>query len=287
VQASAALTGKRAVVFGGGSGIGLACARWLVRDGASVLIASRSEERLAAAVAALAPEAHDGADVTSMRGDVTDEAAVRDVVARATGPDGRLDICVYSVGGSTIVPLLGCSAEVFRADIERNLVGAFLVIRHAGAAMVRGGGGAIVAISSDASRLSFPFVGPYCAAKAGLDALVRVAADELGSSGVRVNSVRPGLTVTERTSHLVDDEEGQRIFVEQKPLHRLGAVDDVAAAVRYLVGPDASWVTGTSFAIDGGNELRRAPWMEEAARARMGDDAVDAAFRGEIDVAAR
>lgn len=278
----APLAGKNALVFGGGSGIGQACARWLVRDGASITIASRGEERLAKAVSALEKESIRGATVRAVVCDVTDEQSVRRAVQAALEPSGKLDICVYSVGGSTIVPLLMCTGEQFRADLERNLVGAFLAIRHAAAAMVRGGGGSIVALSSDAAVLSFPYVAPYCAAKAGLDQLVRVAADELGASGVRVNAVRPGLTVTERTTHLVDDVEGQRKFVEQKPLARLGKPDDIAAAVRYFAGPESDWVTGQSFAVDGGNELRRAPSLEDDARAKHGDAAVDAALRGDI-----
>jgi enoyl-[acyl-carrier-protein] reductase (NADH) len=86
-----------------------------------------------------------------------------------------------------------------------------------------------------------------------------VAADELADTKVRFNSVRPGLIKTERNVHLTDDEHTRKLFLDEKPLKRLGTVDNVAAAVRYLVGPEASWVTGVSFAVDGGNELRRAP----------------------------
>jgi NAD(P)-dependent dehydrogenase (short-subunit alcohol dehydrogenase family) len=281
VSSTGVLAGKTALVLGGGSGIGLACARWLARDGAEVTIASRSEARLREAVARLEADVP-GATVRWTTCDATDDDQVRSTVAGVLEAAGRLDICVHCVGGSTITPLLLCSVETFRSDVERNLVSAFISLRHAGAAMVRAGGGSFVAISSDAARLSFPFVAPYCASKAGLEALVRVAADELGAAGVRVNAVRPGLTVTERTSHLVDDVEGHRIFVEQKPLSRLGRPDDIAAAVRYLAGPESSWVTGQSFAVDGGNELRRAPWMEAAARRKHGDEAVNAAMRGEL-----
>lgn len=276
-----ALRAKRALVLGGGSGIGLACAIALARDGAAVTIASRSGERLAAGADRIRGEAP-GVRVDSLPCDATVDDDVRRAVAQAAGDDDQLDICVQCVGGSTITPLLLCSPETFRADLERNLVSSFLAIRHACSTMARSGGGSFVAISSDAAKLSFPFVGPYCAAKGGLEQLVRVAADELGSVGVRVNAVRPGLTVTERTSHLVDDVEGTRIFVEKKPLRRLGRPEDIAAAVRYLAGPESSWVTGQSFAVDGGNELRGAPWMEDAVRRRHGDNAYEAALRGEL-----
>jgi NAD(P)-dependent dehydrogenase (short-subunit alcohol dehydrogenase family) len=277
-----ALDGTTALVLGGGSGIGLACAIALARDGAAVTIGSRSEERLTNGVERIRA-AVPGVKAAWITCEATDDEQVRRAVEQAVAPDGGLDICVQCVGGSTITPLLLCTPDVFRADLERNLVSNFLAIRHACSTMARSGGGSFVAISSDAAKLSFPFVGPYCAAKGGLEQLVRVAADELGAMGVRVNAVRPGLTITERTAHLVDDEEGMRIFVEKKPLHRLGRPDDIAAAVRYLAGPESSWVTGQSFAIDGGNELRGAPWLEDAAKRKHGAEAVDASMRGLIN----
>jgi NAD(P)-dependent dehydrogenase (short-subunit alcohol dehydrogenase family) len=149
--------------------------------------------------------------------------------------------------------------EQFMADLSSNLLSTFLTLKHSAMAMAARGGGSYLAISSDAGALSFPFVGPYGTAKAGLDALIRMAADELADTKVRFNSVRPGLIKTERNLHLTDDEHTRKLFLDEKPLKRLGTVDNVAAAVRYLVGPEASWVTGVSFAVDGGNELRRAP----------------------------
>jgi NAD(P)-dependent dehydrogenase (short-subunit alcohol dehydrogenase family) len=132
--------------------------------------------------------------------------------------------------------------------------------------------------------MSWPFMASYCAGKAGLDALVRVAADELGALNIRVNAVRPGLTRTNsnNVSLLFTDPELIAAFVEQKPLGRTGTPEDVAAGVRYLAGPESAWVTGQSLAIEGGNELRRAPSLEKVARYRLGDDAVDAALAGRI-----
>jgi NAD(P)-dependent dehydrogenase (short-subunit alcohol dehydrogenase family) len=118
-------------------------------------------------------------------------------------------------------------------------------------------------------------------AKAGVVALIRVAADELGHLAVRVNAVRPGLTRTARNAALFEGEIHQR-FVEQKPLGRTGRPDDIAAAIRYLAGPESSWVTGQSFAVDGGHELRRAADLEAGARAAWGDAAVDAALAGQL-----
>jgi NAD(P)-dependent dehydrogenase (short-subunit alcohol dehydrogenase family) len=99
-----------------------------------------------------------------------------------------------------------------------------------------------------------------------------------------VNAVRPGLTRTNsnNVSLLFTDPELIQEFIDQKPLGRTGTPEDIAAGVRYLAGPESSWVTGQSLAIEGGNELRRAPSLEKVARHRLGDDAVDAALGGRL-----
>jgi NAD(P)-dependent dehydrogenase (short-subunit alcohol dehydrogenase family) len=274
------LAGRRALIFGGGSGIGLGAARCLMVDGADVWLAGRDVQRLDGAVRQLEADAPEGVAVGRLSCDATEEDSVASVV-RSVLDGGDLDICVNSVGGSTIVPLLLCSAEQFKADVDRNLLSTFLTLKHSAVAMAASGGGSYVAVSSDAAKLSFPYVGPYCAGKAAVDALIRVAADELAGTGVRFNAIRPGLIRTERNAHLTDDEDVHRTFVAEKPLGRLGTVEDVGAAIRYLAGPESSFVTGQSFAVDGGNELRRAPSLEDVARRRYGDRAVDAALCGD------
>lgn len=132
-----------------------------------------------------------------------------------------------------------------------------------------------MAISSIASPLSHPFMAPYCVSKAGLDSLVAVAADELGRHEIRVNSVRPGLVKTELGDHLIDDPVVLADYLAQMPISRVGTVEDVAAAVRFLVGPESCWVTGTAMAVDGGHHLRRGPDVEHWARAFYGDESVD------------
>jgi NAD(P)-dependent dehydrogenase (short-subunit alcohol dehydrogenase family) len=99
----------------------------------------------------------------------------------------------------------------------------------------------------------------YCASKAGLEGLIRTVADELGALGIRVNAVRPGLTRSEATADMFADPAVIGRFLEQTPLKRVGEPEDIAAAVAYLAGPGSSWVTGQSFAVDGGQELRRNP----------------------------
>jgi NAD(P)-dependent dehydrogenase (short-subunit alcohol dehydrogenase family) len=268
------LDGQAALITGGGSGIGLACARWLLRDGASVTLAGRTEERVRAAAAELEPEAPDGARVNWAVCDVTNEEHVAAAVAVASD-DGGLHIAVASAGTGALGPVIATPLDAWEAVLATNLTGAFLTIKHTGAAIARAGGGAIVGMSSIAAPLTHPFMAAYCVSKAGLETLVRNAADELGRAGVRVNAVRPGLVPTELAAPLVDDEQVEADYLAQMPLGRLGTVDDIAAGVRYLCGPESSWVTGQVLGIDGGHTLRRGPDVEHWARAVYGDGPVD------------
>jgi NAD(P)-dependent dehydrogenase (short-subunit alcohol dehydrogenase family) len=111
-----------------------------------------------------------------------------------------------------------------------------------------------------------PFLAAYCAGKAAVDQLVRVAADELGRHRVRVNAVRPGLTRTGTTGPLFEAREIHARFLAQQPLARGGEAEDIARAVRFLAGPESSWVTGQCLTVDGGNTLRRFPDIEDLAR---------------------
>ena len=278
------LAGQRALVTGGAGGIGSACARWLARDGARVTLMGRDADKLRAAAARIGEDAGATAAVGVYPGDATEPDAVRAAVEAAAGNDGRLHICVATVGGGVIAPLLLLDDTGMLDQLRRNVVSSFLAIKYSVPAMVAADGGSIVCVSSDAARMSWPYMAGYCAAKAGLEALVRVAADELGIHGIRVNAVRPGLTRTpgNNVSMIFSDPEIVEDFVRQKPLARTGTPDDVAAGVRFLAGPEASWITGHSLAIEGGNELRRAPSLEKIARQRLGDDAVDQALAGRI-----
>lgn len=268
------LRGSSAVITGGGSGIGLESARRLVRDGASVVLVGRTPERLESGAASLAPDVADGATVTTVVADTSDEDAVAAAVAAADAV-APLGLVVASAGRGGLGPMVGTPLEEWNDIVATNLTGTFLLFKHAGAALARNGGGSMVAISSIAAAVTHPFMGPYCITKAAIDALVRQFADELGRAGVRVNSVRPGIVDTDLVSMIMDDEQVMGSYLENMPVSRPGNVDDVAAAVRYLLGPESSWVTGTSLSVDGGHHLRRGPDFEPAARAFFGDDAVE------------
>jgi len=274
------LAGMVALVTGGAGGIGGAVARWLVRDGASVTIMGRTESTLREAHGDLLKQVTGGATVRYHVGDARNADDLQKAIEVAAKPTGSLNICVPTVGGGTIKPLLMHDAQSFLEDLDLNIVSSFLAIRYAAPLIADAGGGSIVCISSDAAKLAYPYLSGYVAAKAGLEALVRVAAEELGHLKVRVNAVRPGLTATRGTTSIFENKEIIEAYLREKPLGRTCVPDDIASAVRYLAGTESSLVTGQSFAVDGGGELRRAPNLEAFARAIHGDEAIDAALSG-------
>ncbi|MFM7872411.1 MAG: SDR family oxidoreductase, partial [Actinomycetota bacterium] len=133
------------------------------------------------------------------------------------------------------------------------------------------GGGSIVAISSIAGPVTHRFMTPYDVSKAGLEMLVRQTADELGCRNIRANAVRPGLVPTDATEGLMSMEAIVEDYLQQMPLGRVGTTEDVGRLVRFLLGPESSWITGTCISIDGGHHLRRGPNIEPAMEMVLGD----------------
>lgn len=276
------LAGRMALVTGGSGGIASACAALLLRDGCSVTLTARREAELAAVADRLRADAPPGTEVRHVAADACTTEGVRAAVAAATADGARLRVCVATVGGGKVAPLLAMDDEQFAEDLRRNTLSGFLAIKYTAPEIAAHGGGAIVAISTNAAKLSWPYLSGYASGKAGLEALVRVAADELAPLGVRVNAVRPGLVKSQEDARIFRDEELIAAYLANKPLGRTGVPEDIAGAVRYLAGPESSWTTGQSIAVDGGNELRAAPSFERLARATVGDAAVDAALAGRI-----
>jgi NAD(P)-dependent dehydrogenase (short-subunit alcohol dehydrogenase family) len=249
------LAGKNALIVGGGSGIGLGSARLLARDGAAVTIAGRTESKLAAAVAALAGEGH---AVRSRRCDAQVASDVRATVDDASRR-GELDIAVVVPGATTVTPVLMYDDDAFGAELDANVRPVYLLLKYAGRAMVRAGAGSFVAVSSTAAENSSRYLAAYCAGKAAVDQLVRVAADELGAARVRVNSIRAGFTITPASAGSFRNKPLMQAMLDQQALPRHGEIEDQAHAVRFLAGPESSWVTGQNLGVDGGNTLRAFP----------------------------
>ena len=264
------LDGCNALITGGGSGLGLACARRLRADGATVTIVGRSEERLRAAERELYGIDAPG-EARWVVADVTHEDLVEAAVERAD-EDGGLSIVVAAAGVGWLAPVVSVPVTAWRNVMEVNLTGNFLTLKHAAPRLRAAGGGAYTAISSVAGAVPFGYLSPYSTAKAGVDMFVRSAADELGPWGIRVNSVLPGLVPTDLATEMATDAGLREEYLDNMPIRRLGAADDVAAAVRFLSGPEASWITGANLPVDGGHHLRRAPRFDSYVRREHGED---------------
>ncbi len=250
------LEGAAALVTGGGSGIGLATAARLAADGAAVTICGRTEEKLVAAVDVIdAAAGRPGARYAVA--DVTVEDQIAAAVVHATEATGRLDICFANAGGSHhLGPLPEADAAAVRATVDLNLIGSILTVKHAATAM-KPGGGSIILMSSGAGRIPHRYLWAYGVAKAGIEALGAYAAEELGPANIRVNAVAPGIIDDELMAFITAGGPLLDDYRAQMPLGRIGTVDDVADAVRFLAGPESSWITGEVLGVDGGHHLRR------------------------------
>jgi NAD(P)-dependent dehydrogenase (short-subunit alcohol dehydrogenase family) len=268
------IAGLAALVTGGGSGIGLGSAVRLVRDGAHVTICGRTEERLRAAVDVLEGAASEETEA-ARRGtaayvvaDVTVEEELAAAVSAAAAERGRLDILFANAGGAMHMgPIAGADADQVRATVDLNLIGTFLCIKHGAPLMAAGvgegvdgdgaPGGSIIGMSSGAGAFPHRYLWAYGSAKAGIDTLCQYAAEELGRSGVRVNSIQPGIVDDELMAPITAGGPLLDDYLAEMPISRLGTVEDIAAAVRFLAGPESGWITGVSLAVDGGHHLRR------------------------------
>ena len=251
------LEGKHALVTGGSRGIGAEICRMLGESGAAVSVLSRNGED-AQAIAGLMP--HGG---QALQCDVTDETAVRDAVTIAAARFGPIEILVNNAGGTNAAAFEKETLDGFRATLDVNLVGTFLMTRAALPDMKAAGFGRIVNIASTAALKGYPNVAAYCAAKHGVLGLTRSLAREVVTYGVTVNAVCPGYTDTDLAASAIANlvnqgmskDEAERRLASTNPMKRLIRPEEVANAVRWLVEPGSDAVTGQAISISGGEVM--------------------------------
>jgi NAD(P)-dependent dehydrogenase (short-subunit alcohol dehydrogenase family) len=247
------------LVTGGGSGIGKGVASALVGAGASVMIIGRNPDKLTAAVEEIEALNAEGS-IRFEPADITNEDETTRAVDAVTAWHGRLHGVVHCAGGSeTIGPITQIDSEAWRRTIDLNVNGTMYVLKHSAREMVRGGGGSFVGISSIAASNTHRWFGAYGVGKSALDHIMQLAADELGPSWVRVNSIRPGLIRTELVAPILDSPELSEDYRIITPLPRPGEVEDIANVALFLLSDAASYVTGQIINVDGGVMLRRGP----------------------------
>ena len=256
---------------GGGTGIGRACAERMAAHGAAVTICGRRSDVLASAAEAIA--AGTGCRVDPVTADVTDEDSVRELLDAIVARYGRLDAVVANAGGGgALAPYHLQSTEEFLRVLHLNVLGTFLLVKHAVPHLVASGRGSFVGMSSIAGHVTHPYFGAYTVAKAGIEEMMRNAADEYGPTRTRFNAIRPGFITTELMEAVPRDSAAFRSYIDNTPMEGVGDPGHVADLARFLIGPESAWITGQVVNVDGGHSLRGGPDYSSFLRPHLGDD---------------
>ncbi|UQA59075.1 SDR family oxidoreductase [Polyangium aurulentum] len=251
--------GQVAIVTGGGSGIGLACAREMGALGASVAICGRKADKIAAAADALREAGLPDERVLAAPCDIREPAQIEAFVRSVRDRFGRVDILVNNAGGQFPSPAQHISPKGWEAVVRNNLNGTFYVTREvATAVMIPQKRGRIVSITAQVAR-GFPGMSHTGAARAGVENLTRSLAVEWASHGIRVNAVAPGTIRSTGTVQYGDDL--LEVARKATPIKRLGDVDEVARLVLFLASDRNDFITGAVIPIDGGASLWGDIWQ--------------------------
>lgn len=244
------LAGQVALVTGGSRGIGRGIALELAREGADVVVNYRKEreaaEKTADEIRALGRRAVTG------EADVSDYEAVVRLVDTAMRELGRLDIVVANSGvASRPSPIATMDPKEWHRVLNVDLNGVFYTCRAAAPKLIEQKSGCVIVISSIGADVCGPFGGPYYAAKAGANALTKVLARELAPDGIRVNAIAPGLVSSDMGDRM-SKALGEETLLAGIPLRRFGTTEEIGKLAAFLASPDASWITGKIYRIDGG-----------------------------------
>jgi 7-alpha-hydroxysteroid dehydrogenase len=242
------LDGRVALLSGAGRGIGAAAALALAEAGADVAVLSRTKEQIDAVAERVRALGRRAIAVVS---DASDAASTEAAVARAVQELGRLDVVVSVTGGAMPRPFLKTSDDALALAFESNVLQALRLARNAIPHLLGSDAASIVMVSSAIGHVVGRGYVAYGSGKASLDHAVRLLAAEFNPK-IRVNAVAPGAVLTDSLEKVAADPTIKAVLERETPLHRIGTVDDIAAAVLYLASPASSYVTGQVLAVDGG-----------------------------------
>lgn len=241
------MKGQVALVTGASRGIGQAIAVQLAAEGIFVIATATSESGAAGTVATIIAN---GGSAIAVKLDVTNSVEVEALFKTISTDHGRLDILVNNAGITKDGLMMRMKDSDWDAVLDTNLKGSFYCLREASKLMTKARYGRIVNISSVVGEMGNPGQVNYCASKAGLFGLTKSAARELAKRNITVNSVAPGFIETDMTAVL--PEKGREALLQSVPMGRLGSIEDVAFAVRFLVSPQAGYITGQVLSVNGG-----------------------------------
>lgn len=251
------LAGRVALVTGGGTGIGLATARELARQGATVVIASRKAENVEPTAAGLSTEL--GRAVFPLVLDIRDRERIAAAVGEVLDAHGAIDILVNNGGGQYISSAEMISARGWDAVIATNLTGTWELTREVARRSMLARGGSVVNVTMLTAR-GFPGMAHSVAARAGVEGLTRTLAVEWASAGIRVNCVAPGIIASSGLNNYPAGLSLGRQMQSTIPMKRLGSCEETAWAIAFLAGPVGSYITGQTLTVDGGRSLWGDAW---------------------------
>ena len=238
------LKGKRALVTGASSGLGLACAKALIAEGATVMLVARGAARLDKARASLGPQAH------ALAADLSTPADIDRMVREAEALMGGIDILVANAGGPPPGSFESTAVEAYPAALQLSLISTVAMCKATVPAMRERGWGRVVAITSIAVREPIAQLILSNTARAGLTGFLKTLATEVAADGVTVNSVQPGLHATDRLREVFGDTDK---LASGLPVRKLGDPEDFGRIVAFLCSPTACFITGSAIPVDGGS----------------------------------